>query len=34
LLRLAGDAYAARSALRRTRRALGAGFGLLDMAEA
>jgi len=34
LLRLAGDAYAAHSALRRTRRVLGAGFGLLDLAEA
>ncbi len=34
LMRLAGDAYAAHRALRRTRRKLGHGFGLLDAAEA
>jgi len=34
LLRIAGDAYAARSALLRLRRLLGPGFGISDPAEA
>ncbi len=34
LLRIAGDAYAARSALMRLRRLLGPGFGIAETAEA
>ena len=33
LLRIAIDAYAARSALLRVRQLLGPGFGLLDLSE-